>query len=171
MNVEFFYNKYPPNKVNKGIDKNNPVLHVENVRWKEENSLNILEPTIIFTPDVTQNVSWRDIVDSAKFNYFYIPKFTRFYFITNISTENGRIVIKGKVDALSSFMDDVYNSTQFIVRQQSKRTSMLPDSHYPIRADHKYLVKNFTRDVYDPSCSNVILITTGKGGTPVAPQT
>lgn len=168
MNVKFYYNEYPPNRVDKGMDKNNPILTVENVRFKDENSLNISNPVIVFAPTDSQENSdlygWRDIVEGAKFNYFYIPKFERFYFIDNMQTKNGLIEIIGKCDVLMSFKVDILNSTQYVTRQQNKRSAYLSDSQLPIRSDHNYIVKPFGRNVDDKTCSQVILITTGKGG-------
>ena len=171
MNVKFYYNKYPPNRVDKQTDKDNPILAIENVRFKEEKALNITNPVIVFAP--TQNTTlddWNDIVESAKFNYFYIPKFERFYYIQNISTNGGLIEIEGKCDVLNSFKYDILNSTQYIVRQQNKRSAYLSDTMLPIRSDHKYYMKTFGRNVDDKTCSHVILITTGKGGTVVNPN-
>ena len=168
MNVKFYYNHYPANKIDKGMTKDNPILTVENVRFKDEYNLNINNPTIIFAPNGTLD-SWGDIVESARFNYFYIPKFTRFYFIENIQTNNGLIEITGKCDVLMSFKDDILSSIQYIMRQENKRSAYLSDSMLPVRSDHKYYMKTFGRNVDDKECDRVILITTGKGGTLVNP--
>lgn len=172
MNVKFYYNNYPPNKVDKNTDKDNPILQVYNVRFKEDNTLNIVNPIIIFAPtDGSPNASlddWKDIVECAKFNYFYIPKFERFYFIQNMKTSGGLIEITGKCDVLNSFKNDILNSEQFILRQQNKRSKYLSDSHIPVRSDHKYYMKTFGDNVDDKTCSRMILITTGKGGTVVS---
>lgn len=171
MNVKFFYCTDPPEKVSKDLDVNDPQLTVTNVRFTADNSLSVREPTIEFAPsgDTTLE-TWRDIVNSARVNYFYIPKFTRFYKITSMTTSGSHIIISGVSDPLTSFKNDVTRSTQFVVRQQNKLTKFLPDTQLPVRNDHKYIVQTFGSDVYDPGCTNVILITAGKGGTVVNPN-
>lgn len=169
MNIKLYYNKYPANKIDKNIDKDNPILTVENVRFLDDKNLNISSPTIIFAP--TGNISsWDDIVESARFNYFYIPKFARFYFITNIETEGSHVVISGKCDVLTTFKNDILNSTQYIVRQENKRSAYLSDSMTPVRSDHKYYMKTFGRNVDNKACDRLVLITTGKGGNLVNPS-
>lgn len=169
MNVKLFYNEYPPNKVDKGMDLDNPQKLLTNVRFKDDNSLNILRPTIVVAP-VDSESALADIVEIARFNYCYIPKFTRFYFIDNISGVGGLIEIKCRVDSLYSFKDDILASTQFVLRQQNNRSKYLPDNLLPIRADHKYYMKTFGRNVDKKDCSKVILITTGHGGTVINPS-
>jgi len=166
MNVKFYYCADPPEKVNKDLDD---VLTVTNVRFTTDESLSIRDPSIEFAP--TGNLSeWRDIVDAGRVNYFYIPKFTRYYKITKMSTSGSHIMISGVSDPLTSFKRDVSKSTQFVIRQQNKLTKFLPDTQLPVRNDHKYIVQTFGQNVYDPDCSNVILITAGKGGTVVNPN-
>ena len=64
MNVKFYYNHYPANKIDKGMTKDNPILTVENVRFKDEYNLNINNPTIIFAPNGTLD-NWGDIVENC----------------------------------------------------------------------------------------------------------
>ena len=166
MNVKLFYNEYPPNKVDKGMDLDNPQKLLTNVRFKDDNSLNILRPTLLIAPVDTES-ALADIVEIARFNYCYIPKFARFYFIDNISGVGGRIEIKCRVDALHSFKDDILASSQFVLRQQNKRSAYLPDSFLPIRNDHHYDMISFGASVDDKNCHNILLVTTGKGGNVV----
>lgn len=172
MNVKFYYNRYPDNVVDKQTDKDNPILTVTNVRFKDDNSLNILQPVIKFAPtDTAPNTSlgdWSDIVEGTKYNYFYIPKFERFYYVTNMQTTGSHIEITGKCDVLNSFKDDILKSTQFVLRQQNKRSAYLPDSFLPIRNDHHYDMVAFGKSVDDKNCHNILLVTTGKGGNVVA---
>jgi len=171
MNVKFFYCTDPPEKVSKDLDVNDPQFTVTNVRFTSDNALSVREPTIEFSPTGNTTLeTWTDIVNSARVNYFYIPKFTRFYKITSMTTSGSHIIISGVSDPLISFKNDITRSTQFVIRQQNKLTKFLPDTQLPVRNDHKYIVKTFGKDVYDQSCANVILITAGKGGTVVNPK-
>lgn len=169
MNVKFYFNKQPFNKVDKGLDKDNPILTVENVRFLTDGTLNITNPVIEFAP--TTNISdWSDIVESARYNYFYIPKFARFYFIENIETKASHVIVTGKCDVLMSFKDDILASTQYITRSESRRSAYLSDSMLPIRSDHRYIMKPFGDPVDDKTCSKILMITTGKGGNTIQPN-
>lgn len=171
MNVKFFYCTDPPEQVTKNLDVDDPKILVTNVRFTTDNALSVREPTIEFSPTGNTTLeTWSDIVNSARVNYFYIPKFTRFYKITSMTTSGSHIIISGVSDPLTSFKSDILKSKQYIVRQEKKRSRYLPDTNLPIRNDHRYIVKTFGSDVYDPECSNVILITTGKGGHIVNPN-
>ena len=169
MNVKFYFNKQPFNKVDKGLDKDNPILTVENVRFLTDGTLNITNPVIEFAP--TTNISdWSDIVESVRYNYFYIPKFARFYYIENIETKASHVIVTGKCDVLMSFKDDILSSTQYITRSESRRSAYLSDSMLPIRSDHRYIMKPFGKYVDDKTCSKILMITTGKGGTTIQPN-
>lgn len=169
MNVKFYFNKQPYNKVDKGLDKDNPILTVENVRFLTDGTLNITNPVIEFAP--TTNISdWSDIVESVRYNYFYIPKFARFYYIENIETKGSHVIVTGKCDVLMSFKDDILASTQYITRSESRRSAYLSDSMLPIRSDHRYIMKPFGGPVDDKTCSKILMITTGKGGNTIQPN-
>lgn len=169
MNVKFFYCNEPPETVAKNLDLDDPVITVTNVRFTTENSLSVREPSLEFAPTTTLS-TWSDIVDAGRVNYFYIPKFTRFYKITSMSTDGSHIMISGKSDPLTSFKTDVMRSTQYVVRQQNKRSAYMPDTSYPLKNSHRLYVKTFGKSVIKPDCDKVMLITAGKGGHVVNPS-
>lgn len=169
MNVKFYYCNEPPETVVKSLDLDDPVITVTNVRFTTENSLSVREPSLEFAPTTTLS-TWTDIVDAGRVNYFYIPKFTRFYKITSMSTDGSHIMISGKSDPLTSFKTDVMRSTQYVVRQQNKRSAYMPDTSYPLKNSHRLYVKTFGKSVIKPDCANVMLITAGKGGHVVKPS-
>lgn len=148
----------PPNKVNKTLSGQHVV---ENVRFKEENALNVINPTILL------NLS-EEISDVTKYNYLYIGKFARYYYITNISTRGGLAEIETKVDPLKSFQNDILNSSQVVTRCESKkyRNKYLQDDVVPFDVRDQYDYKKFQNKVFDTNCVHVILETIGKGGTP-----
>lgn len=157
MNIKLYNISDNPNKVNKNVDKNGGTL-IENVRFKDNDSLNVLTPKLILNLDI-------DVSNCIKYNYLYIPKTARFYYITNISTEGGLIVIETKVDVLRSFADDINASKQYILRQENKyKNPYLLDNLLPITSNHNYLMKPFGDYVDNRSCGRVILETAGNGG-------
>ena len=158
MNIILYKNSAPPNKVDKESKLSNQNI-VENVRFFNEDSLDILNPTLLL------NLS-NDVSDIAQYNYVKIPKFDRYYYIVSASMVNGLFKIECKVDSLMSHKDDILSSTQYILRQESKNNSpYLDDNMLPLRSDHNYLFQPFGSNVDDRSCGRVILATTGKGGT------
>lgn len=156
MDVFLYKTTSPPNKVKKTL---NEKTEINDVRFIEDGSLDVLNPSILISYN-------SDIGTITKFNYLRIPKFDRYYFIDKISTEGGLIRIDGKVDVLMSHKDDILSSKQYIIRQQSKNNSpYLEDNMLPIRSDHNYYAKPFGNYVDDRTCGRIILATTGNGGT------
>lgn len=158
MNIILYKNTAPPNVVNK-FSKLKNAREVEAVRFLEKGSLDILNPSILL------NLG-SEVSDAGTFNYCYIPKFKRYYFVIGVSTEGGLIRIDCKVDVLYSHMKDILNSNQYIIRQETKNNSpYLEDNMLPIRSDHGYVMKPFGNYVDDRTCGRIIMATTGKGGT------
>lgn len=156
MNITLYKNSSPPNQVEKTLTNEN---EIEAVRFIEKGTLDILNPSVLIQLTA-------DIKDASKYNYMYIPKFSRYYFIDSISTEGGLIRINGRVDSLMSHKTDILSSKQYILRQESKNNSpYLEDNMLPISSNHNYVGKVFGRKVADTTCGRVILATTGKGGT------
>lgn len=158
MNIELYKNSAPPNKVNKSSNLSNKTV-IEAVRFIEKNSLDILKPSVLI--QLTDEVR-----DASKYNYLYIPKFSRYYFIDSISTEGGLIRIDGRCDVLMSHKSDILKSKQYILRQEKNNNSpYLDDNMLPISSKHNYKGEVFGRKVADVTCGRVILATTGNGGT------
>lgn len=78
------------------------------------------------------------------FNYFYIPKFKRYYYITNVDFSNNIAYISGTVDVLASYRVDILNSTQYIIRSQTYWNGNILDSLYPTDSKPTYKTVDFT---------------------------
>ena len=158
MHVSLYTNQSPPNKVKKKLLNEKEFT---GVIFKEKDSLDILNPSILVK--ITDEVS-----DVSKYNYMFINKFKRYYFIDSISAEGGLWRINGRVDVLMSHKKDILASKQYIIRQETNNNSpYLDDNMMPISSQHNYVGKKFGRKVADVTCGRVILATTGKGGTPI----
>ena len=165
LNVILYKNSAPPNKVDKTSSLSKKTT-VENVRFVENDSLDIMNPSVLIM--LTSSGDNLDISDYAGFNYIEIPKLSRFYFIKSMKTECGLVRYDCKVDPLMSHKKDILSSTQYILRQEKYNNSpYLEDNMLPIRSDHGYIMKPFGNNVDDRTCGRVILATTGKGGNPV----
>ena len=106
MFLRLYKNSSADNVVNKSIK----LLHeFEEVIFKEDSS--------IYTPVILiggiKNEAFMDLESIAKCNYFSLPKFDRYYYITDIIMKKGQCIeIHGKVDVLMSFKADIMSSSQ-----------------------------------------------------------
>ena len=164
MDIILYTNVSPPNTVNKKNkngqkinDKNQGTL-VENVRFIEDGSLDMLNPSLLL--QLTNDIEY-----VVKYNYVKIPKYDRFYYIDKVSTEGGLIRLDCRVDVLMSHKKDILRSSQYVLRQEKKyHNGYMYDNLLPITSKHNYLFKNFGVDVDNRNNDCVILATTGKGG-------
>ena len=157
MNVILYNISETPEKINKKLGEG---TIIENVRFLHSDTLNVKNPTILL------NIS--ELIDIVSYNYCYIPKLGRYYFITIISTEGGLVVYECKCDVLKSFSSDILASEQLIARaeQNNLRDMYLTDSavKFDVRDSYEYLV--FPNKVLETNCIYCILETIGKGGNP-----
>ena len=153
MDIILYSVSDPPNKVNKSLGHG---TSVSGVVFKERDYLNVINPTIRL------NLG-NEVSDISLYNYVYIARFTRYYYIDNISTDGGLVEIECRVDPLKSFAKDIYASKQYVIRSQTRQNRYLVDPLLPMQSDHKYYTKVFGNPVYDEHCHNVILETIGTG--------
>lgn len=156
MTIHLYNISDNPNKVKKSADKSGGKI-IDNAIFKDDDTLNVLNPTVVLNLN-------SEISNNLHFNYVYIPKTTRFYYITNISMRGGLAYIDTKVDVLNSFSDDILKSSQYIARSESVINGKIVDSMLPIHSDHLFYIEPFGDSVYDESCNYCILETAGKGG-------
>lgn len=93
----------------------------------------------ILTPSITI-----EYIPPANFNYFYIPEFSRYYFVTNITYITNSIVeITGSVDVLDSYEQQIRNNTAVIQRQESLVNFDLFDSEFKTQQNTQLQVLKF----------------------------
>ena len=83
----------------------------------------------------------RDPLDSVPdlYNYAYIPKFGRYYFVTNVTWNDGFWEYQLAVDVLASYAADIGDSSHYILRTNSSTTDfdpMITDTMYPASNDY-----------------------------------
>lgn len=112
IDIKLYRNNSEANRVSKSIT------------LIKEMSGTLREDTSILNP--TLNIECDDSILNA--NYLYIPKFCRYYFITDIkSISNGIWRISADVDTLMSFSDYIYNQTGFVERQENYYNNLIND--------------------------------------------
>lgn len=158
MTVKFYNVSDPPEVVQKTLGN---AREFADVRFLEPDCLNVQNPIIIINLAST-NID-NAIENLVRYNYCYIAKFARYYWIDNIKTENALVRIELSVDPLMSFKNDIIGSVQYVSRSQNVINRKLVDPMLPIQSDHVIYIKPFGADVYKENCTNVILETTGLG--------
>ena len=86
---------------------NKNITFVEDIDIKFKEEVNIFKPVITIRYDQLIN-----------FNYMYIPEFTRYYFVENVTSYPNKIyTITLKCDVLMSFKDDILTAQGNITAQ------------------------------------------------------
>lgn len=114
---------------------------LSNVKFKDDSS--IMEPTLIISSTSSANI--------FASNYCKIEDFgNRYYYITDISVSQQYIIVKCKVDPLSSFASEVLNMRGYIKRtnkidKNKGRNSYINDKKYVITNNKFPAVRNFSK--------------------------
>lgn len=83
----------------------------------------LLNPTIRISA-----TSW-----SASLNYMYIPDFSRYYYITEVTYENGgAVTIQGRVDPLMSYSSAILGLSVNVVRQELGSLTNIVDNQITV---------------------------------------
>lgn len=78
-------------------------------------SCTLVYPSELLSPTIRISAnSW-----NASLNYMYISDFNRFYFITEVSYENGgAVLISGRVDPLMTYRNNISDLRVNVIRQE-----------------------------------------------------
>ena len=141
MIAKAYSNNDSTNTINKTLDF---IIDID-VKFKEE--VNIYGPSIILKYD--------DLID---FNYLYIDKFKRYYFIEDVEVFPNKIYkLTLKCDVLMSFKDDILNSYGNITSQTNYNNYYNFEYSSEVRKE----VEVFKTDVDIDYNTNIILVTLG----------
>lgn len=149
MDIFLYKTESAPNVVDKKLTE---VAHYTSVRLLDDTS--VLTPTIEVRESNTIDNIW-DV------NYFYVPKFKRYYFVTDLTATAGMYRISGRVDVLKSYASEIKASSQIITRQENRQDRYLHDSMIPI-SDKQEVIETEFGDTFDDTNSLFILVTTGQ---------
>lgn len=120
--------------------------------------------TSVQRPSIILNLSgYNDVNDYTRFNYMYIPSFDRYYYITDITFLQGKNVqFDCKVDVLMSFQKSIYNSTQYVERQEDSANYNLyiPDENFNFMANDNLEIHSIGTPIIQNN-TNFILTTVG----------
>lgn len=87
----------------------------------------LIDPTSIINPDIALT----DATSPYKYNYAYIPEFSRYYFVNDWNYSGGRWLASFNVDVLASFKYEIGASRQYILRSAAEFNGDIVDNLYP----------------------------------------
>lgn len=125
---------YQNSSSNSRIDKSVSHLHTYS-------TLTLKEPTSIQSPTIRLSASDTNVV---KGNYAYIPKFDRFYYVTDVrSLPGGLWEIDLKCDVLMSFRDEIIDNTVLFNHSEGAYNLYLNDGTLQVDSRPRVKIKRF----------------------------
>lgn len=127
MYINLYRNNSPPNYVNKSITE---VVSLEGT-LREPTS--IIDPVVIIERDTPMG-----------FNYVHIPAFSRYYFVTGISSEsNSLVAVAMHVDVLMTYRAEIAQMHAIIKRQENQYNLYLDDGIFKAYQNTKHKLLKF----------------------------
>lgn len=146
MTVSFFINTSEPNKIDKSLSPAEPGTITGTLRER----CSITAPSIMFEGNISQ---------FARTNYFYIPAFERYYYITDVVSEYAdKVRVTGKVDVLQTYAGSIKAMRGIVARSANKYNTLLQDNAFKVESDPTIVTKTFSNSMTD---ENIILVLTG----------
>ena len=94
----------------------------------------------------------------SEYNYMYIDRYKRYYYI-NVSTfPTGKWLIHGHVDVLKTYTAGIHGLTGTVTRSETLANGYLPDERYKAKGYKAIVTKSFPAGVNNDS---IILMTVG----------
>lgn len=137
-------NLYHNNAEQNRLDKTNFLENVSTLNGYLRDKTSITNPSIII-----------EMNDFPTFNYVYLPKFNRYYYVTNIiSIATNLWQIDMHVDVLMSYRDEILDTECIIERNQYDYNAFLVDKDLPCeKARTLYMVSDTIRTKINPFLS------------------
>lgn len=124
MTIVLYTNVSAANVVNKSLTQ------VESLEGTLREPTSILDPNIIIERS-----------SPVGFNYFQIPEFNRYYYLTGVSSvHNGLIAISGHVDVLKTYSNEIGNMNAIVKRQENAYNLMLDDGIFKSYQNTKHKI-------------------------------
>lgn len=119
------------------LDKTGYLTDAQEVDILLKENCGMLTPTLIISTNIVNK------------NYVYIPLFTRYYFITNITRlDNNRVEIMCKCDVLMSFKEDITTLKVIATRSSNKYNQYLIDKAIAIESDYFPIVRRISKGLF-----------------------
>lgn len=143
MTITLYKNESEKNKINKTLTT------VATLTGTLRDSSSIINPEIVIEYD-----------NPTGFNYCFIDAFNRYYFVTNITVINNKLLkLSLKVDVLESFKASILAQNIIIDKSTSNVDEYLPDDNLVVNVKTKTDIVNFPSGLLESG--EFILITAG----------
>lgn len=113
-----------------------PVNHTGRVAQTDMNGFHgdIKSDCSVLNPVITLNMDqFSDDRDITKFNWAFIPRFHRYYWITDIKYVLGLWEFSMKVDVMATYRDAIASSNLYVLRSSAAYNGDVIDTLYPIK--------------------------------------
>ena len=122
------------------------------------------QDTSIITPWILISPIQGGIAPSSLYNYAYIPKFNRYYFVSDWVWVGNMWEVNLRLDVLASWKEVIGASTQYVTRSASAYNLNITDSLYPATVDY-FISSESIQQVFQPVIANGIWIIGVIGGS------
>lgn len=147
MVVKFYRNKSDERVLTKTLDSEYTLSNVK-----------LLEVTDILHPKLKVKSAAGVL---TTYNYMYIPDYGRYYFIEELTADNGYSYVTARVDVLMSHAAALKNCSCIAERQQSEYNFYLNDEQFKTLQYDKQFQHNFTSPF--SKSGSYILVVQGSG--------
>lgn len=122
------------------------------------------QDTSIITPRILISPIQGGLAPSGLYNYAYIQKFNRYYFVSDWVWIGNMWEVNLRLDVLASWKEVIGSSSQYVTRSASAYNLNITDSLYPATVDYSITSQTLT-EVFRPSIVNGIYIIGIIGGS------
>lgn len=141
---------------NNRVDKTNYLKNSVTISGTLKENSSVFNPNILIS---SSNFSSQG--DISNYNYMYIPKFNRYYFIHSMDIEkNGIWRIGGICDVLHTYKDKILSMNATVVRCESFGYDFIPDPEIAFENRPNFDVINFTTP-FTKNLKYVLMVTGG----------
>lgn len=142
MKITLYNTTVPKNYINKTL------VNATDFEVKLKDNTSMSNPTILLNTNL----------DLTNFNYCYVPKFKRYYFLSNINIQRQNLfVIDLEIDVLESYKDDILNSVAYI----SQTTNSNPYYNREYETEIRKECNIYKSSIKNELNNNIIMVTVG----------
>lgn len=149
-------NFYICNCDNRVVDKTNYLTSQTSMNCSIYNQTGIMHPSLVLTysPAI------------VNYNYFEIPDWKRFYYITGMEVMSGqRIVVSGSEDVLHSNHEKIMELDAYVQRTESNKINkLIVDSKIPSQANRHCKTLSFSAHPFNATDTSPVYLLTVVGG-------
>lgn len=128
MKIYVYRNQSDPRKVDKNL------TNETELEGNFKNEISIYNPVVLMEWSAT----------ASKINYFYIPLYDRYYYITEIVRVRDNIIeVHGRCDVLMSFKNEILNMTGIVKKSATSWNLYLDDGSLKVYNNPRVQTKAF----------------------------